>query len=604
VWNIWKRYSRNGVLSVKVGTSFEWVGPEAVYVLDKHVVGSNVNWIIESPYPGLSADRVDICVDETCYAVELYKKTSIDLTLKSSNRFSVIRLKSNKSFVPAIENWGPAYFSLSLISKPLPMGKGIISVQSIPCFPTWDYLTRQESERNDPRRAISDPEPVQILSNSGYLHMTKRRFLKVAFFTAYPANVGSGCERLIYNTARALIEQGHDVRVYVMNLHWDKDPPFFVHKLPTLPLEKLFERVHSKLTGLNDFLFPSTALLRLRQWLISADIWHFHNLHAHYLSIPLLGLLSRTKHLVISPVDQYLSTGHCPYPMDCERYLIGCGSCPRLNETYPGITRDVTHTLWNIKYLFFRFSRLNMLFHTRALTDHYSGTFAKYQPSRTIHYGVDLCTYRKLQRKSSAIRLGVEASSRFVVGLFHSYLLDPRKGILPIIKRLGELSKQFPGEIELLIVGNQGHSVKETVPPELSVTVLPYLKHAHELANALNLCDVLLYPTQAENLSLTCLNALACGVPVISYDAGGQKEAIKNGYNGFIVDINDEDGMISHLEEMMKNPDLCRQLSEGARASAEKDFDFDRYIDDLIEYYEGIVRFSPNSQAVQGYRNE
>jgi glycosyltransferase involved in cell wall biosynthesis len=93
-------------------------------------------------------------------------------------------------------------------------------------------------------------------------------------------------------------------------------------------------------------------------------------------------------------------------------------------------------------------------------------------------------------------------------------------------------------------------------------------------------------------------------VPVISYDAGGQKEAIKNGYNGFIVDINDEDGMISHLEEMMKNPDLCRQLSEGARASAEKDFDFDRYIDDLIEYYEGIVRFSPNSQAVQGYRNE
>ena len=71
---------------------------------------------------------------------------------------------------------------------------------------------------------------------------------------------------------------------------------------------------------------------------------------------------------------------------------------------------------------------------------------------------------------------------------------------------------------------------------------------------AINLCDVLLYPTQAENLSLTCLNALACGVPVISYDAGGQKEAIRNGYNGFIVDINDEEGMISHLKEMMKNP--------------------------------------------------
>jgi glycosyltransferase involved in cell wall biosynthesis len=431
--------------------------------------------------------------------------------------------------------------------------------------------------------------PLSTDDCSGSYHKPQRQSLRVAFFTSHPANIGSGSERLIYSTANALIKRGHDARVYVMHLYYDRKPPFFVYQLPQLPLERKTERLQSRLTGLNDIIFPSTAFLRFRKWLRSADVWHFHNLHGHYLSMPLLGLLSWTKPIVFSPVDQYMSTGHCPYPMDCDRYLKGCGSCPRLNESYPGISRDSTHLLWRIKYLLFRFSRLKMFFHTNALAEHYSRTFVKYQPARVIKYGVDVHTFRKMSRPDCAFRLGVNPSSHFVVGLFHSYLLEPRKGILPLVRRLGELAKQFPGKIELLVVGNGGNMVRDFVPPELSVTVLPYLRHQHELANALNLCDVLLYPTQAENLSLTCLYALACGVPVISYDAGGQKEAIKNGCNGFIVGLGDEESMIRNVMRMIENPVLKQKLSDGARSTAEKDFDFDRYADSLIKYYKEII---------------
>jgi len=171
------------------------------------------------------------------------------------------------------------------------------------------------------------------------------------------------------------------------------------------------------------------------------------------------------------------------------------------------------------------------------------------------------------------------------VGLFHSNLLDPRKGILPIVERLGGLAKKFPGRIDLLVVGHGGEAVRNVTPPELSVTALPFLYHAHELANALNLCDVLLYPTQAENLSLMCLSALACGIPVISYDAGGQKEAINDRVNGFLVDMNDHEGMLKALLDILQNPTLCRQLSDGARRTAQMNFDFERYIDDLVTYY-------------------
>ncbi len=47
--------------------------------------------------------------------------------------------------------------------------------------------------------------------------------------------------------------------------------------------------------------------------------------------------------------------------------------------------------------------------------------------------------------------------------------------------------------------------------------------------------------------------------------------------------------MFMALLEMLQNRDLCRRLSEGARRTAEEDFDFDRYIDDLIIYYNKII---------------
>ena len=590
VGDMWERYSQNGVLSVRGGTSFGWVGPEAVYVLDRRVVGPIIEWIFGSPFPGLGSGRLLLDIEGRSFNIELQNDVSQELRLREDKRFSVVRIAADRAFIPALENWGPAYFSLSLTSSPRPKGKCILSVQSIPSLPSLEDLKKQKGDKtNIEESLINDSVASSVQTSSALGHSINKRPLRIAFFTSHPAIIGSGSERLIYATVSALIARGHDARVYVMNAHMDRMPPFFARQMPKFPLETLFERVFARMTGWNDILFPSTLLLRTHSWIGSADIWHFHNLHGHYVSIPLLGLMSWTKCVIVSPVDQYLSTGHCPYTMGCERYLIGCGSCTRLDEPWPGISRDGTHALWQMKRLFCRFSKVNVLFHTQALADHYEKTFVRHRPRRVIHYGVNLNCYRQLSRAACARELGVEPSSRFVVGLLHSNLLEPRKGIIPIVKRLGDLAKQFPGEIDLLVVGHGSEAVRDVVPLELSVTALPFLTHAHELANALNLCDVLLYPTQAENLSLTCLNALACGVPVISYDAGGQKEAIKDGVNGFVVDMNDREAMFKALMEMIENPDLCRRLSEGARHTAEVYFDFERYIDELLDYYHEMI---------------
>ncbi|MBN1277360.1 MAG: glycosyltransferase [Deltaproteobacteria bacterium] len=418
--------------------------------------------------------------------------------------------------------------------------------------------------------------------------MKKKNTLRVCFFTSHPARAGSGSERLMYDTAAALIARGHDARVYVMNSHLGSNPPFYEGQIPVLPFEKKGEEFFRKITGGNDLIFPSTAIMRFHPWIGSADIWHFNNIHGHFVSIPLLGLWSWTKKIVISPVDQYLTTGHCPYAIECNKNLNGCGNCPRLNEPWPGISRDSTHFLWLVKRSFLRLSRLNMFFHTHFLASYYQQSI-KNDGFPVIHYGVDILRYRPMKKRECAQSLGIEEPKGFTIGLLHSFILDPRKGFLPVIEQLGSLAERFPERIALLVVGHNSEEVRKVIPAGLSLITLPFLKDPRDFARALNLCDVLLYPTVAENLSLTCLYSLACGVPVISYDVGGQGEAISHGKNGFLVKINDGRGILGALTRLAEDPEFHRRMSEGARNTAEKQFDFDRYIDELLVYYQSIL---------------
>lgn len=585
----WKRYSQSGVLAVQGTTSFGWIGPDCLYILDRTIVGPEIEWVFASPSTGLSAKTITLNIDGIRTYLTVDEAVSQKFLLNKDKRFSVVRITADKEFIPALENWGPAYFSLSLVAAPRPQGKQILSVQSIPCYPSADSF-KQESEGNarqcQPGTTASEQETMK--KKPAATGGRRRRPLRVAFFTAYPANIGSGSEKLIYETVKTLIARGHDARVFVMNFGLDKTPPFFSAHMPVFPLEQKIEHIFRQLTGLNDILFPSTALLGFTPWIRSSDILHFHNLHAHYLSIPILGLLSRKKRVVVSPVDQYLTTGYCPYALNCERYMTGCGECPRVNDSYPGISRDSTRLLYRMKRLALRFSRFNMFFHTRYLASHYEKALGRSMP--IIYYGVDVNCFKPILRSVCAERLGIRLKTSFVVGLFHSHINEPRKGIVPIIEKLNDMAGKLSDKLELLVVGHGSEAVRGLVHRDIAVTALPFFRHAHELACALNLCDVLLYPTQAENMSLTTLSALACGVPVISYDVGGQGEAVVNGHNGFLIPQNDYDGLAASLEMMIRDPGLCRQLSEGARTTALQTFDFERYIDELIDYYYKIMQ--------------
>lgn len=410
--------------------------------------------------------------------------------------------------------------------------------------------------------------------------------LRIAFFNY--SDLASGAEALIDQTITGLLARGLDARLFVMDRFTDRP---YVYSLPHFFGERRLEYMFRKITGRNNVLFPSTLFLGSDPWIKQADVWHFHNLHGHFASIPVLAKQSLKRTLVLSPVDQFLATGYCTYTSGCERFRDACGECPQIDLPYPGLSRDTTRALLTMKKSAFARSEFNILVHTKYLAEFYASTFVGRCPIDQIYYGVNPQVFRPVDRQEAAAKLNVPISaSTLSVGLIHSDIHDKRKGLLSFLAPLQSLAQREPGRIRVLAVGRASERVKEHATSDLPVFALPFLADQGSLALALNLCDVLLYPTRAENLSLTCLSAMACGVVVISSRVGGQPEAIRDGENGFLCDPDRPEEFIRAIERLALDKEMKERLSRQARRTIVEEFNVDSYITNLIAYYERLVR--------------
>jgi glycosyltransferase involved in cell wall biosynthesis len=82
-------------------------------------------------------------------------------------------------------------------------------------------------------------------------------------------------------------------------------------------------------------------------------------------------------------------------------------------------------------------------------------------------------------------------------------------------------------------------------------------------------CDVWLTASRSEGFNLPAMEAMACRTPVVSTRTGWPEEAIKSGWNGYLVNVDDTSGLAGGLEWVLtRTDDEWRNLSANAYATA------------------------------------
>jgi len=148
--------------------------------------------------------------------------------------------------------------------------------------------------------------------------------------------------------------------------------------------------------------------------------------------------------------------------------------------------------------------------------------------------------------------------------------LEPRKNIQLLVKAFQYYLEQG-GNSKLILVGQKGwklnHFIKSlnSSMPDQSIRWLGYIPHQH-LPALYNLAIGLLYPTNYEGFGLPPLEAMACGLPVISTSVPVIEEVV--GDAGILVDPNDEIGLVHAISSLAENDELRNILREQGKIRA------------------------------------
>ena len=87
--------------------------------------------------------------------------------------------------------------------------------------------------------------------------------------------------------------------------------------------------------------------------------------------------------------------------------------------------------------------------------------------------------------------------------------------------------------------------------------------------------DISVIPTMAsEGLSLSLLESMSCGLPIITTPVGGLGDAVIHGYNGLIYEPNHED-LGEQIDYLVKNPDIMQKFAKRNREIAVECFDIE-----------------------------
>ncbi|MFN7983335.1 MAG: glycosyltransferase [Vicinamibacterales bacterium] len=97
---------------------------------------------------------------------------------------------------------------------------------------------------------------------------------------------------------------------------------------------------------------------------------------------------------------------------------------------------------------------------------------------------------------------------------------------------------------------------------------------------------VFLQSSISEGISLTLLEAMAAGLPIVATRVGGNGEVVEVGETGFLVSPQDAPALAAATLQILGNPTQAAAMSRAARQRAERLFDIDRMVAEYESLYE------------------
>lgn len=225
---------------------------------------------------------------------------------------------------------------------------------------------------------------------------------------------------------------------------------------------------------------------------------------------------------------------------------------------------------------------------------------------REIHIipnGIDTTLFKPMERNEALAESILESDSLLsplreqaprvqtpVIGFIGE--LREKKGMATLLTGYAQLAKKIP--VSLFIVGEvrDGEDKKyfeefKITNPQLPITVTGHVPHK-DLPAYYSLMDVFVHPSLRDGMPNAVLEAMACEVPVIATPVGGVMDLIEDNVNGFLVNVNDTDGLAEKMVEVLSQPEKREAVARSGREAVLSQYTLENELQANLKIYASL----------------
>ena len=401
-------------------------------------------------------------------------------------------------------------------------------------------------------------------------------------------DIQGGAARAAYRLYKSLLDADVDSQMLVMNKSSDDFMVLVQEKKTTKYFNKLrpvieslpvrFYKERTKTLFSPSWFGFSSIVDKINE--INPDIVHLHWICGGMIKIEDLKKIKAP--IVWSLHDMWAFTGGCHYDEECKGYEKECGKCKVLGSDKEN---DLSRKVFNRKQkIFLQIENMTIVGLSKWLNNcSKNSTLLKDKNHINLPNPIDTKIFKPFDKEKARELWSLPKDKKLVLFGAMGATSDLRKGFDELSQALHKLEDK---NIEFVVFG----SSKPENAPDLGFRThyLGSLADDVSLVTLYSAVDVMIVPSLQENLSNAIMESLACGIPVVGFDIGGNSDMIEHQINGYLAKPFDASDLAHGIEWILNNENYD-ELCKNAREKVLREFDSEVVAKKYIELYADIL---------------
>ena len=167
------------------------------------------------------------------------------------------------------------------------------------------------------------------------------------------------------------------------------------------------------------------------------------------------------------------------------------------------------------------------------------------------------------------------------------------KGIDILVETAGLVTKQVPNALFLVIGPTPDSEYSQKIRQQIEKlgmgSNVRLMGESEDVIPLLRQCNIFFLPSRSEGFSNALIEAMACSLPCVATNVGGNGEAVSDGISGYVIQNEDIQGAAERILLLLRDEGMARRMGAAGRKIVESRFTADGMIAQLVRHYERLL---------------